>query len=65
VLDLLIGVAVVIGLMWIAWRFSPRRRMTRKWSMGEVSHGERTDQNIERAVIEERAKDIRDGMGGL
>jgi type VI protein secretion system component VasK len=62
---LLIGVAVVFALMWLAWRFSPRRRMTRKWSMGEVSQGERTDQNIDRAIIEERAKDLRDGMGGL
>jgi hypothetical protein len=64
-MGLLIGVVVLFALMWLAWRFSPRRRMTRNRSMGEISHGERTDESINRALIEERAKDIRDSSGGL
>jgi HAMP domain-containing protein len=63
-MGLVIGAVVVFVLMWLAWRLSPRRRMTRNTSMGELSHGERTDQDIDLALIEERAKGFRD-IGGL
>jgi hypothetical protein len=60
----LVGVAVVVGLLWLAWRFSPRRRMTRNRPLGEISHGERSDANVNFAIIEQQAKNIRDSDSG-
>jgi hypothetical protein len=60
----LIGVAVVVGLLWLAWRFSPRRRMTRNRPPREIAHSERTDANVNFAIIEQQAKNIRDSDSG-
>lgn len=64
-MGLVIGVGVLFALMWLAWRLSPRRRMTRNKSMSEISNGERTDANINLAIIESRARDTRDGGMGV
>lgn len=63
-MGLLIGVAVVVGLLWLAWRFSPRRRMTLNRLPREISHSERTDANVNLAIIEQQAKNIRDSDSG-
>jgi hypothetical protein len=39
--------------------------MTRNRSLSEISHGERTGESINLAIIEQRSRDIRDSGFGV
>ena len=64
----LLSVVLVVALMWVAWRLSPRRRMTRNRAAGEMTAGGSAsgvpaNLNADLAIVEQRARDG-GGIGG-
>jgi len=58
----LISVVLVVALMWVAWRLSPRRRMIRNRAAGEMTAGGSAsgvpaNLNADLAIVEQRARD--------
>lgn len=64
----LISVVLVVVLMWVVWRVSPRRRMLRGRDRGTVLPNGRwadrpANQNVDLAIVEQHTRDV-GGPGG-
>jgi hypothetical protein len=65
----LISVLLVVALMGLAWRFSPRRRMIRNRVKGEMTPGASAvgvppNMNADLAIVEQRSRNMGGEVGG-
>lgn len=73
-MGIVVSLALLVALMWVVWRFSPRRRMKRNRDLSQVSSGAGSpaglvNMNADLAIVEQHSRDIGSigggGIGGM